>query len=153
MSGENNVHASVVVLGRYGLLIEGPSGSGKSTLAAALVADWQTRGLFARWVADDQVAISASGLVPIARPFDSIAGQAERAHLGIMAVDHLPSAAIDLVVALKEPDELERLPEPVLDEERAVPLIAVPCKNTALAVSLIRDQLVHISNHAAANPD
>ncbi|WP_420394315.1 HPr kinase/phosphorylase [Acuticoccus sp.] len=104
------MHASAVVLGEAGVLITGPSGAGKSTLSHALVEEWQARGRFARWVADDRVVVAPQGGRLVARPPARIAGLAERTGVGVVPVEHLAAARLTLLVELSK--ERLRTPEP-----------------------------------------
>ncbi|HUG61538.1 MAG TPA: HPr kinase/phosphatase C-terminal domain-containing protein [Methylomirabilota bacterium] len=105
------VHATAVVIGTAGVLIRGPSGSGKSTLAHALIADARRSGRLGAFVSDDRVALSAAGGRLLARAPDAIAGLAELAGRGIVAVDHEAAAAIALVVDIVPAGSLARMPE------------------------------------------
>jgi serine kinase of HPr protein (carbohydrate metabolism regulator) len=88
------LHASCVELAGAGVVLLGPSGCGKSDLALRLIDGG------ARLVADDLLAIERCGDRLIARPPPAIAGLLEVRGLGIMRVDHCPSSALGLVVAL-----------------------------------------------------
>lgn len=104
------VHASCVVLGEAGILIRGPSGAGKSSLALALIEAAAARGLFARLVGDDRIALSRVGEALVARPVAPLEGLLEVRGVGILHRPHLPAARLRLVVdrALTPPP---RLPE------------------------------------------
>jgi serine kinase of HPr protein (carbohydrate metabolism regulator) len=106
-----NIHATAVLLGDCGVLIQGDSGSGKSTLALALVAEFVCAGRFARLVADDQVMVEAARGRLVARAPGSIAGLAEIHGLGPRAMDHEGAAVIDLVVRLVEKPSAPRFQE------------------------------------------
>ena len=98
------LHASCVELSGTGVVLLGPSGSGKSDLALRLI----DRG--ARLVADDRVTIERCGERLVARAPEAIAGLIEVRGVGIMRVDHCPSSALGLVVALRGTPP-PRLPE------------------------------------------
>ena len=94
-----NIHATAVVLGDRGILIQGDSGSGKSTLALALVTGFVRAGRFARLVADDQVMVEARRGRLLAHTPESIAGLGEIHGLGPRAMEHEGTAVVDLVVS------------------------------------------------------
>ena len=107
-------HAGCVLIGEAGVLIRGVSGSGKSVLARRLMAAAQSRDLFSRLVADDQVHLSVEAGRLIGRPNRAIAGKMEVRGLGIVAAPHEDAALIRLVVDCvheappRLPDETER---------------------------------------------
>ncbi|MFO1150127.1 MAG: aldolase [Alsobacter sp.] len=105
------VHASAVVVGEAGLLIRGASGTGKSTLAREILALAAARGLFARLLGDDRILLSEEHGRLVARPHAAIAGTIEVRGLGLVPVDHAPSAVVRLLVDCGEP-RLDRLPGP-----------------------------------------
>jgi serine kinase of HPr protein (carbohydrate metabolism regulator) len=104
------IHAGCVVIGEAGVLIRGPSGSGKTCLARRLIAAAKARGLFARLVADDRVALSLAGGRLSGRPNRAIAGKMEVRGLGIVAAPHEDAAVIRLVADCVT-DTPPRLPE------------------------------------------
>jgi len=108
------VHASVVRIGRFGVLIRGASGSGKSSLLLSLLTDAPGAML----VADDRAAlrVEAGGLV--ASVPEAIAGQMEIRGIGIVRRAYVSEAAVSLVVDLLPLAECPRLPTP--EERRAV---------------------------------
>jgi HPr kinase/phosphorylase len=99
------LHASCVELAGTGVVLLGPSGCGKSDLALRLIDGG------ARLVADDRLVIERQGEALIARAPDAIAGLIEVRGLGIMRVEHCPSSALGLVVALHGTRPPPRLPE------------------------------------------
>jgi HPr kinase/phosphorylase len=114
------VHASVACLGARGVLIRGAAGSGKSSLLLSLIFD-----AGATLVADDRVALAASGGRLVASAPETIAGRMEVRGVGIVRRPYVSPAAIDLVVDLLPRDECPRLP--TAEERRAViDSIAVP---------------------------
>ena len=98
------MHASCVLIGNAGVLIEGTSGAGKSDLALRLI----DRG--AKLVSDDYTFIQRTGGLLIASPPATIAGKIEVRELGIIDLPHAASAPVRLLVSLGEP--AARLPEP-----------------------------------------
>jgi HPr kinase/phosphorylase len=111
------LHASCVDLRGTGVVLLGPSGCGKSDLALRLIDGG------ARLVADDRVAIERRGERLIARPPQAIAGLIEVRGLGIMRIEHCPSSALVLVVALCSTPP-PRLPERAIYQVLGV---ALPC--------------------------
>ena len=111
------VHATLVKVSTFGVLILGPSGAGKSALALALI-DQSGRGtgsasLSARLVADDQVCLrrDRTTLQIHGSPPGALAGLLEIRGLGIVYVKHEPECRVDLVVRIKEENKIERLPD------------------------------------------
>ena len=119
MTLPDTIHASAVAIGEAGVLIRGPSGSGKSALVLGLLdRDPDTT----RLVADDRVILSRDHGRVLAAPPPPIAGKLEVRGQGILAVGHLPSVAIALVVDLVPAEDCPRLPEPA---ERFVTMLDV----------------------------
>jgi hypothetical protein len=92
------IHATALAVAETGILIRGPSGAGKSRLALQLIAEAGRRGLFARLVGDDRIAVAARGGRLIARPHPTIAGQIESRGEGILATPHEAAAVLRLVI-------------------------------------------------------
>ncbi len=105
------VHASCVLLGEAGILIQGASGAGKSTLAREIVAMARRDGVFARLVGDDRVRIEVRHGRLVARTVGAIAGKIEMRGLGILQTAHEPAAVVRLVILLSS-DRPDRLPTP-----------------------------------------
>ena len=110
------LHGTCIAVGGTGVLVLGPSGSGKSDLALRLI----DRG--ARLVADDQVEVTASGDHLVAAAPGALAGLLEVRGLGIVAVETVASARLDLVVDLVGAEQVERMPK---DESVTIEGIAV----------------------------
>ena len=85
-----------------GVLIEGPSGAGKSDLALRAL----DQGF--RLVADDRVALWASGGRLFGRAPDTLAGLMELRGLGVMGAAALPFSEVALVARCGAP---ERMPD------------------------------------------
>lgn len=97
---EETIHASCVLIGEAGILIQGASGAGKSTLARELVASARQNGLFARLVADDRVRLTVRHGRLVAHAVDAIAGKIEMRGLGILDTAHEGMAVLRLVIRL-----------------------------------------------------
>jgi serine kinase of HPr protein (carbohydrate metabolism regulator) len=105
-----NVHATAIVVGTRGLLFVGPSGIGKTMMAFTCLAAARRQGAVSFLIADDQVLLSRDGDRIIASCPPSIAGLMEIRGSGIVKVDHLESAPIDLAVQVISLAEAERIP-------------------------------------------
>lgn len=114
------VHASVACLGTRGVLIRGAAGSGKSSLLLSLIFD-----AGAMLVADDRVALAASGGRLVASVPEAIAGCMEVRGVGIVRRPYVSPATIDLVVDLRPLDECPRLPDDA-DKRTVIAGVAVP---------------------------
>ena len=125
--GAGLVHATALVVGEAGLLIEGASGSGKSQLALALIAAAATAGRFGRLVGDDRVSLAAMHGRLVARAHPAIAGLIERRGLGIVPEPFEPACVLTLVVVLaaRRAAEPERLP--ATPPTRTLHGVAIPC--------------------------
>lgn len=106
----NHHHATALVIGEKGVLLTGASGAGKSALAERLVAEARARGLFARLIGDDRIALAVEKGRLIASCHPAIQGRIERRGIGIIAVDSLEKAVLGGVVTLEAAPA--RLPEP-----------------------------------------
>lgn len=102
MTASTTIHATALVIGERGVLIEGASGAGKSALALALIAAAEARGQFARLVGDDRIYLSAHGGRLVARVHPAIAGQIEARGAGILTFDHLPGTRVDALIRIEE---------------------------------------------------
>jgi HPr kinase/phosphorylase len=94
------IHATALAIGEAGILLRGPSGSGKSRLALELIAEAGRRGLFARLVGDDRVALAAHAGRLIARFHPTIAGQIESRGEGIVKLSYEGAVVIRLLIDL-----------------------------------------------------
>ncbi|MEO3997097.1 hypothetical protein [Mesorhizobium sp. CAU 1732] len=126
-----NVHATVLVVGRTGLLIQGTSGSGKSSLAARLIDSCAAKRVFSCLVADDRAWISVSAGRIVAEVPDAIAGLIETRGNGPTAVDHERRTLVDAVVNLVEPSRAPRHREPATEDILGVllPRLDLPSGN------------------------
>jgi serine kinase of HPr protein (carbohydrate metabolism regulator) len=105
-----NIHATAIMVGGRGLLFVGPSGSGKSALAFACLVQAQRHGAEAGLIADDRVLVSDSKEGLVARCAAPIAGLIELRGCGIVRVDSLESARLDLAIEVISLPEADRLP-------------------------------------------
>lgn len=138
-----NTHATLVILGDRGVLITGPSGSGKSSLALALI---DTSHGFAKLVSDDRVLVETAGPrgALIGRAPHPIAGQIEVHGLGIASHGYEPSAVIDLIVDLVEPDAVERMPD--FELCNGVMRIRAPRRSISSARQLVTEALRRLNS-------
>ena len=107
-----NVHATAVILGRKGFLIEGASGSGKTTLALAAISALRMQGGFAALIADDRCDLEAVNGRLIAACPAVLANRVELYGLGIVPTRALSPAVIDGIILLTDPSLTERMTEP-----------------------------------------
>ncbi|WP_370675315.1 HPr kinase/phosphorylase [Pleomorphomonas sp. PLEO] len=139
------VHATAVVIDETGVLIRGGSGTGKTSLAFALIDAARQDGVYAAFVADDRVALTAVNGRLLARCPETIAGLAERRGRGIEKVEHVPAAVIRLVVDLVDAGAMARLPEPAEEEaeieELRLPRQAIPARQNTVSLPLLRAAL------------
>ncbi len=102
-----NLHASCVAIGDYGLLIRGASGSGKSDLVLRLIDE----NCNATLVADDQVMITEEAGVLVASPPQNLAGKLEIRGQGIVTRTYLAKVKLSHIIDLVAPAEITRMPE------------------------------------------
>lgn len=109
------VHATCIALDGRAALLTGPPGAGKSDLALRCIGlqhVWMERVLQARLIADDQVILDRRGGRIAARCPAATAGKLEVRGVGIVEVESLSEAWLDVVVELVSPEQIERLPDP-----------------------------------------
>jgi HPr kinase/phosphorylase len=105
-------HASAVIVGEAGILIQGPSGSGKSSLALALLDLARDRGMFACLVGDDRVSILPSHQRILANGAINVLGLIERRGAGVLTVPVEPRVVLRLVInLLVQGEQWARAPE------------------------------------------
>ena len=114
------IHATAISLQTGGVLLTGPSGAGKSSLAYRLIARHT-----ARLVADDRVRLVAHENALYAEPPARLAGLMEVRGIGILRMDYLARAQLDLAVELVAANAVPRIAEPYYLESagRHLPLI------------------------------
>lgn len=134
-----NMHATCVVIGERGILITGASGSGKSTLAMALMDEAHRRGRFAACGGDDQVFLESAGGRLIAHAPQATLGKIEMYGVGIVAVNAIPSAVIDLVAELVASERIERMPpeRTATLEGVKVGMLHVPQRQAAISAAMV----------------
>jgi HPr kinase/phosphorylase len=143
------VHATAVVIGEAGVLIRGASGAGKTSLAFALVDAARRSGLYAAFIADDRVALTALNGRLLARCPEPIAGLAERRGHGVEKVEHVPTAVIRLVADLVDAETMSRLPEAAEEETDIeglrLPRQAIPARQTVVSLPLLTAALAEMN--------
>ncbi|WP_367716908.1 HPr kinase/phosphorylase [Nitratireductor sp. GISD-1A_MAKvit] len=132
----HNRHATAIVVAGHGILIEGASGSGKTMLAFEALAFFRAAGIFACFVSDDQVYLSARNGRLLVRTPEPIAGLAEARGLGPARLDHMPAAVIDLAIRLVDEDQAPRFREEaeIVHEGIAIPCMVLPQRQARRAV-------------------
>lgn len=105
-----NVHGTAIVVGKRGLIFLGPSGIGKSMMAFTCLTIARRAGAFSALIADDQVFLTQQEGRIIATCPPSITGLMELRGSGIITIDHIQSAPLDLAVQLVSAPGTERLP-------------------------------------------
>ncbi|MBB1249463.1 HPr kinase/phosphorylase [Rhizobium sp. G21] len=133
MSGEL-VHATSLVVGTTGILITGPSGCGKSALALRLIENATLRGRYARLVSDDQTRLTESHGRLIASAPTTIRGLIESRGAGVLGVETVEAAVMDVALEPVTVTAENRIPEddrrwtspggaalPLLSLDRALP--------------------------------
>lgn len=148
----NHLHATALLLGERGVLIQGTSGSGKSTLALALVHKSRLAGRFARIVSDDQLALRARDGRLIASAPQTISGLVEVHGLRPTPVCHESRAVIDLVVRLVDAKSAPRYQDGNLVLEGCLlPVLDLSSRNVEAAAIAIHAWL-GFEPLAATNP-
>ncbi|MCX2724383.1 HPr kinase/phosphorylase [Roseibium salinum] len=137
-----SVHATCVVVGTHGVLIRGDAGSGKSSLAETLLEAARAKGNFAALVADDRVLLDAERDRVLARVPETIQGMIEVRGVGLEEIAFEPVACVDLIVDLKPPEAIDRLPDPALASDLlegiSLPLLSCPSNDPGTSLRQIR---------------
>ncbi len=146
---EPTIHATCVRTGGAGVLLTGPSGSGKSALALELI-DGPGHGtggplLETVLVADDRVLLERREETLLASPPRELAGRLEVRGLGILLLPHVEQVPLRLVVHLCPWHEIERMPEPEMEELQGVslPIVRIDAERPRAAARL-RAALMHL---------
>ncbi len=132
-----NRHASVIVIGDRGLMVCGASGSGKTALCLALSAHCRAANIFARFVSDDQIFVTAaSGRLVVEAP-DPIFGLAEARGLGPSPVPAVRRAVVDRMIRLVPHADAPRVAEAETEvlEGVEIPALLLPERSTRQAVT------------------
>ena len=126
------VHATAVAIEGNSVLLRGPPGAGKSDLALRLIDGG------AQLVADDQAELHRAAERILVRSPTAIAGLLEVRGIGIVRVGAPAGAPLALLVDLVSPEEVERLPEPRLEEVLglAIPLITLAAFEASAAAKI-----------------
>lgn len=114
-----NIHATCVCVDGDGVLIRGAPGAGKSDLALRLIDGG------ARLVSDDYTEISNIGEKLSARAPGTISGLMEVRGLGVVRVGAIEQTEIHLIVDLAPRDQIERLPERIIETIAGVAVAVV----------------------------
>ncbi|MBO6891739.1 MAG: HPr kinase/phosphatase C-terminal domain-containing protein [Roseibium sp.] len=137
-----SIHANCVIVGTRGLLIRGEAGSGKSELTDTLLHHARERGHLGRLVADDRVVLTSCDDRVLAHVPDTISGQLEVRGHAIVDLPYAPLARLHLIVDLVSAEQIDRLPENPISQERlegvSLPRIVCPRNDTVTAVRLLR---------------
>lgn len=125
----HNIHATAIVVGDRGLLFVGPSGIGKSMMAFNCLSIARRQNVRSLLVADDQVFVSRDSNRIVATCPPAIAGMIELRGSGIVTMDHITTAPMDLAIQVVSLADCERLPpeneEFQLENIGALPLVRI----------------------------
>jgi serine kinase of HPr protein (carbohydrate metabolism regulator) len=137
------IHANALLLGSAGVLLRGPSGAGKSGLGLELIHLAQERGLFARLIGDDRVALVRRHGRLVARPHPAIAGAIEERGRGVLPAEFEPAGVLRCLVDLRGPrdDAPHRYPEEGGKEAKlcgvTLPRLAADARETGAARKIL----------------
>ncbi len=105
-----NVHGTAIAIGGRGLIFIGPSGIGKSMMAFTCLSIARRAGAVSALIADDQVFLTEQEGRIIATCPPSTTGLMELRGSGIVRMDHVSPATLDLAIQLVSVPGTERLP-------------------------------------------
>ncbi len=111
----DTIHATLVQLFGFGVLLRGPSNSGKSSIALRLLDEAEQSRTPCSLIADDQVILASKADHLVGKAPDRLFGKIEMRGIGIINVEARHESMIDLVVDLVPPQSLERMPDEKLD--------------------------------------
>ncbi|MFN3227091.1 MAG: HPr kinase/phosphorylase [Hyphomicrobiales bacterium] len=145
------LHATALVLGGVGIMIQGPSGAGKSRLAFSLLEAAGCQPLSSKGpptdadtalIGDDYITLmpGPDGYNLLASPAPNLAGLIEVRSVGILGLPWRASSVLQLSVEMAPLEELERLPETdVIDVQgHALGHLKVPIGDLAHQMVLVR---------------
>lgn len=145
------LHATALVLGGVGIMIQGPSGAGKSRLAFSLLeaagcqpssSKGPQTDVDTALIGDDYITLmpGPDGYNLLASPAPNLAGLIEVRSVGILGLPWRASSVLQLSVELAPLEELERLPETdVIDVQgHALRYLKVPIGDLAHQMVLVR---------------
>ena len=143
-AGTYNHHCSVVVIGGFGVLVEGDSGSGKTSLALGLLEACQIRDMEGALVTDDQALLVCDGENLKAFAPKAITGMAEVRGYGIVELPFQESVAIHLIARLVDDARVDRMPEEKsltcigkLTLSKPIPVYDLPQRHEAQGIRII----------------
>ncbi len=144
-------HATALVLGGVGIMIQGPSGAGKSRLAFALLeaagcepssSKGPQTDADTALIGDDYIALNPGpdGYNLLAGPAPNLASLIEVRGVGILGLPWRASAVLQLSVEIAPLDGLERLPETNMIDVQGHSLrhLKVPIGDLAHQMVLVR---------------
>ena len=111
----DTIHATLVQLFGFGVLLRGPSNSGKSSIALRLLDEAEQSRTPCSLIADDQVILTSKAGHLVGKAPDNLFGKIEMRGVGIINIEARHECMIDLVVDLVAPQSLERMPDEKLD--------------------------------------
>lgn len=111
----DTIHATLIQLSGFGVLLRGHSNSGKSSIALRLIDEAELSRMTCHLIADDQVILSLNEGRLIGGAPDNLFGKIEMRGVGIINVDARRDCMIDLVVDLTPHQSFERMPDESLD--------------------------------------
>jgi HPr kinase/phosphorylase len=126
------VHGTAIAIEGDAILLRGPPGAGKSDLALRLIEGG------ARLLADDQALLRRADKHILVRAPAAIAGLIEVRGVGIVRVDSLDEAPLELVVDLVPAAQVERIPDNRFEVllGLSIPLIALAPFEVSAATKL-----------------
>ena len=111
----DTIHATLVQLFGFGVLLRGPSNSGKSSIALRLLDEAEQSRTQCHLIADDQVILVSETDHLVGKAPDNLFGKIEMRGVGIIEVEARHECMIDLVIDLVPHQSLERMPDEKLD--------------------------------------
>ena len=106
----DTIHATLIQLSGFGVLLRGPSNSGKSSIALRILDEAEQSRAQCHLIADDQVILASNADHLVGQVPDDLFGKMEIRGVGIINVEARHECMIDLVVDLVPHQSLERMP-------------------------------------------